>query len=285
MYNYNLLGTQPPPDRYYLSPYGIAVKNGFEGTEEEWLASLGDIGPQGPEGPAGADGVSPTLSATKTGTTTSIYYTDADHPSSTLLATVSDGEPGSDFQIKGYYATLAALQAAVTDPAAGDAYGVGASDPYDIYIYDGVNETWVDNGNIQGPAGSDGVSPTLSASKVGKVTSIYYTDADHPTTTLLAQINDGEGAGDMLKNTYDTNNVGTDIYTYAAGQASSAVTTAGTNADTKIQTALNRASAVNAAYTGDYSSGIVQTYVARGEAFATSDTTPSVNGCICWTVE
>lgn len=48
------------------SAYEIAVEHGFEGSEEEWLASLkgekGDRGPQGPKGdkgdpgPAGKDG-------------------------------------------------------------------------------------------------------------------------------------------------------------------------------------------------------------------------------------
>lgn len=37
------------------SAYEIAVENGFEGTVEDWLASL--VGPQGEQGPAGADGV------------------------------------------------------------------------------------------------------------------------------------------------------------------------------------------------------------------------------------
>lgn len=39
-----------------------------------------------------------------------------------------------------------------------------------------------------GPAG---VSPTLSASKVGGTTTVNYTDVDHPTSTVLATINDG----------------------------------------------------------------------------------------------
>lgn len=48
------------------SAYEIAVEHGFEGSEEDWLASLkgekGDTGPQGPKGdkgdrgPAGKDG-------------------------------------------------------------------------------------------------------------------------------------------------------------------------------------------------------------------------------------
>lgn len=33
-------------DTYVINAYDIAVKNGFEGTEEEWLASL--VGPPGP---------------------------------------------------------------------------------------------------------------------------------------------------------------------------------------------------------------------------------------------
>lgn len=44
-----------------LSAYEIAVKNGFEGSETEWLASLkGDTGAQGEKGEKGAAGVSVT---------------------------------------------------------------------------------------------------------------------------------------------------------------------------------------------------------------------------------
>lgn len=62
-----------------------------------------------------------------------------------------------------------------------------------------------------GPKGEDGVSPTLSSSKTGKTTTIYYTDATHPTSTVLATLQDGAdgtGVGDMLKSTYDTDNDG-----------------------------------------------------------------------------
>lgn len=49
-----------PP--YYISAYGLAVKRGFTGTLDEWLASL--VGPTGPQG-AGLvfDGTYPTLEA------------------------------------------------------------------------------------------------------------------------------------------------------------------------------------------------------------------------------
>ena len=59
--------------------------------------------------------------------------------------------------------------------------------------------------------GPPGVSPTLSSSKSGKTTTIYYTDVDHTTSTVLATIHDGQdgtGAGDMTKATYDQDNDG-----------------------------------------------------------------------------
>lgn len=66
------------------------------------------------------------------------------------------GETGAGFIVKGYYGTLSALQTSVKNPSVGDAYGVGASEPYDIYIYDGVTHTWINNGPLQGAKGDPG---------------------------------------------------------------------------------------------------------------------------------
>ncbi len=63
---------------------------------------------------------------------------------------------GSDFRILGYYESLEALMAAVEKPERGDAYGVGTEAPYLIYVYDGLNGCWVNNGSIQGPKGDNG---------------------------------------------------------------------------------------------------------------------------------
>lgn len=68
----------------------------------------------------------------------------------------AQGETGRGFAVLGYYATAAALAAAVQTPAAGDAYGVGSEAPYDIYIYDGVTNAWVNNGALQGAKGEKG---------------------------------------------------------------------------------------------------------------------------------
>lgn len=53
---------------------------------------------------------------------------------------------GRDFEIKGYYPTLEALEAAVPNPDKGWAYGIGTEAPYDIYVWDVVHGAWVNNG-------------------------------------------------------------------------------------------------------------------------------------------
>ena len=65
------------------------------------------------------------------------------------------GETGTGLDILGTYASLAALQAAVTNPSQGDMYNVGASAPYTIYMYDTVGG-WVSQGQLQGPQGETG---------------------------------------------------------------------------------------------------------------------------------
>lgn len=53
---------------------------------------------------------------------------------------------GQDFEIRGFYDTFAALQAAVPNPEKGWAYGVGTEPPYEIYIWDAVGNEWKNNG-------------------------------------------------------------------------------------------------------------------------------------------
>ena len=66
----------------------------------------------------------------------------------------------------------------------------------------------------QGPAGQDGtdgedgISPTVTMTKQGKVTTLTITDKDGEHTTEIRDGNDGSGTGDMLKATYDTNDNG-----------------------------------------------------------------------------
>lgn len=107
-----------------------------------------------------------------------------------------------------YYDTLAALQAAVTNPQPGDAYGVGTGDPYDIYIY-GETAGWKNNGPLQGaqgptgPAGPTGpTGPTGPAGPTGPTgpTGAAAKIAGVSAVTLEA------GAAATAENTGDENN-------------------------------------------------------------------------------
>lgn len=73
-----------------------------------------------------------------------------------MAKTYNLGRVTNGFIIMGYYNDLAALQAAISSPSIGDAYGVGSAAPYTIYVWDG---SWVDNGNLQGPKGDPSTIP------------------------------------------------------------------------------------------------------------------------------
>ena len=79
------------------------------------------------------------------------------------------GDTGSGLRILGYYETLTALESSVTNPSVGDAYGIGSSEPYNIYIYTSING-WVNNGALQGAKGEDGHTPEKGID--------YFTDTD-----------------------------------------------------------------------------------------------------------
>ena len=55
---------------------------------------------------------------------------------------------GSFLKILGHFDTVAELQASAPQNV-GDAYSVGATTPYNLYIYDGLREEWKDYGQIR----------------------------------------------------------------------------------------------------------------------------------------
>lgn len=83
---------------------------------------------------------------------------------------------GKNFQVLGYYDSLAELEAAVTEPERGDAYGIGAEAPYDVYVYDGVNAQWVNNGSIQGAQGETGASGATYTPHVAENGTLSWTN-------------------------------------------------------------------------------------------------------------
>ena len=66
------------------------------------------------------------------------------------------GETGTGLTILGNFATAEALRAEIPRPQAGAAYGVGAAQPFDIYIYDERKKDWNNHGPLQGAKGEKG---------------------------------------------------------------------------------------------------------------------------------
>lgn len=76
--------------------------------------------------------------------------------------------------------------------------------PIKLYMAKGEKGDPGDDGQ-NGADGADGFSPTVETSKTGKVTTITITDVDGEHTATILDGADGQGTGDMLKATYDTN--------------------------------------------------------------------------------
>lgn len=96
-----------------------------------------------------------------------------------------NGKDGKSFEIKGYYASVTALEEGVPKPAPGDAYCVGSAAPYDVYIYDGVSGEWINNGTIQGAKGDTGAAGTTFTPHVDGNGNLSWTNdggLDNPTT-------------------------------------------------------------------------------------------------------
>ena len=120
-------------------------------------------GASGADGVDGTDGITFTPSVSADGVLSWTNNGNAMNPASVNLK----GEPGKGFKILGYYSTISALMSSVVSPSTGDAYGVGTSEPYDIYIFDGAKKSWINNGQLQGAKGDTGTTFTPSVSPDG----------------------------------------------------------------------------------------------------------------------
>ena len=117
--------------------------------------NTGDQGPQGIPGNDGANGVTFIPNVAADGTLSWANNGSLDNPSPVNIKGPK-GDTGAGFAVLGYFASVDVLRSSVASPSPGDAYGVGASQPYDIYIWDGVNSSWVNNGPLQGAKGDTG---------------------------------------------------------------------------------------------------------------------------------
>lgn len=133
----------------------------------------------GADGANGQDGADGTPAGFGTPTATAHSLSQDATPTVTVTATGDDtakvfsfsfGIPvsvGKNFTILGHYASLSALQAAVPDPEVGDAYSVGSSTPYNVYIFDGPSQAWANYGSIG--SGGGVVDTEMSSSSTNAV--------------------------------------------------------------------------------------------------------------------
>ena len=118
----------------------------------EQLAKL-----KGEKGEPGQDGYTPQKNIDYFDGAKGAPFTYEDFTPAQLAALKGEkGETGKGLTILGNFATEAELRQAITSPDAGDAYGVGAAQPYDIYIYDGKAQSWNNHGPLQGAKGEKG---------------------------------------------------------------------------------------------------------------------------------
>lgn len=200
----------------YTTPTPIRGEIGLPGPEgpRGLTGKTGATGAQGQQGEKGDTGNGIANTVLNDDYTLTITFTDGTEYKTPSIRGATGaqgqqgekGETGSGFKVLGYYATESALSAAVTNPAAGDAYGIGTAEPYDIYIWDGVNRKWVNNGalqgakgdqgiqgeqgiqGIQGPAGKDGKTPVVGVD--------YFTasDKEEMVNSVYALITNGDTA-------------------------------------------------------------------------------------------
>ena len=118
----------------------------------EQLAKL-----KGEKGDTGQDGYTPKKGIDYFDGAKGDAFTYEDFTPAQLAALKGEkGETGKGLTILGSFATEAELRKAIASPDAGDAYGVGAAQPYDIYIYDGKAQRWENHGPLQGAKGEKG---------------------------------------------------------------------------------------------------------------------------------
>ena len=162
------------------------------------------------------------------------------------------GDTGAGLKILGQYATLQALQQAVPNPSAGDAYSIGASVPYSVYIWDAKNGVWVDNGQIQGAQGAAGEiaigtvetgAPGTAASVTnvgtaesailnfvipqgytGSAGSTWYSGTGITGTASTPTVFPGSGVASASPNDFYLNSGTTNVYMFITGGAPSVAT-------------------------------------------------------------
>lgn len=232
---YSASGTPGPAgtgidDIVLNSDYTLTIRYG--NTSYTTKPIRGATGAQGERGATGAPGVGIEQAVFNDDYTLTILFNDGCFFTTPPLRGAT-GADGKGFKILGYYQSVSALSNSVQNPAAGDAYGVGSGEPYDVYIWDAVNKKWVNNGALQGATGKDGTTFTPSVSADGVLSWTNDGGKQNPASVSIKGPAGEAGAGAELfyvgcgihaEDTYDQSVTHTKTYdeilaAYKAGKA------------------------------------------------------------------
>ena len=261
----------------YFSAYGIAVKHGYTGTEEEWLASL--KGDPGDPVVIRFDQTSGQLQWKYQNESTWHDVLSLEELQGALVSsTIAQAQEAKD--------------AAKAAQAAAEAASSASQEASEHMAYIGSNGNWyqwsagegkmVDSGvKAQGPTGPTG--PQGPAGKTPEKGTDYFTAADKSEIAeAAAELVSVPSASSTTPKAPGAASAGSES-AYARGDhvhPKQTVTKSdvglGNVDNVSIKTRLNRTTNVNASDSNS------TTYMARGEALFSTETTPSVNGCIAW---
>lgn len=173
------------------------------------------------------DGISPTVNTSKVDSIATVTITDESGLHKFTIKDGDKGDPftfedltdaqklelkgntGEGFELQGTYDTLELLEAGVTSPTPGTAYGVGTAAPYDIYIYDGVKSAWVNHGQLQGAKGETGAVFTPAVAENGDLSWSNNGGYTNPTTVNIK----GVGVESIERTSGDGSPGSVDTYT------------------------------------------------------------------------
>lgn len=116
-------------------------------------------------------------------------------------AQIDAGIEDTNFKILGYYDTFEEMLIELeTVPEAGDAYGIGVSPPYDIYVYDGAHGQWKNNGPLSTGAEliDDDANDTLHVLSSKKTKEFIQAASDALTVGNDRLLNDAVHAENIL---------------------------------------------------------------------------------------
>lgn len=139
-----------------------------------------------------------------------------------VLPKGDQGDPGTGLTLLGTYATLADLQAAHPTGQRGNAYFVGDDTTGYVYLWDPDTTAWVNIGELKGPKGNTGATPSLSIGTVqtGSPSAVTITGTtDYPVLNFTLEQGD-KG---------DTGNAGTIAVGSVTSGATASVTNSGTS--------------------------------------------------------